>query len=157
MRVSLPYLLRLALAAALALLFQSATVVQGQQPSFNCATDTHPDERTICTSSVLSQLDRQMDALYNAARESVDGERQLLLRDAQRNWLRQRAACGANANCIAGLYRTRIAQLQTMLAGPTLGPPLPGPPSSPPPTTGTPAPPPAGGGGDACAVFPTLC
>jgi S1-C subfamily serine protease len=98
-------------------------VVHGQQPSFNCTTDTRPDERTICASAALSQFDRQLSNLYVAARDGLDAAQQILLRDAQRNWLRQRAACGANANCIASLYRARISQFQAMLAGTPSGEP----------------------------------
>jgi uncharacterized protein len=136
--------------AALSFLSLSfVTDVRSQQPSFNCITDRGPDERTICASVALSQLDRQLDALYTAVRVGFDADHQILLRDTQRIWLQLRAACGTNANCIAGLYRTRIARLQTMLAGS---------PEAPPVAAGTPRRPPATGGtGDACDAFPTLC
>ena len=110
---------RASLAAAAFLICSVSFVrdVRGQQPSFNCVTDTGPDERTICASAALSQFDRQLSNLYAAVRDDLDAAQQKLLRDGQRNWLRQRAACGTNANCIAGLYQARISQFQAMLAG----------------------------------------
>jgi uncharacterized protein len=123
--------------------------VHGQQPSFNCKTNTAPDERTICASKVVSQLDRQMDDLYVALRDSLDAGQQALLREAQRSWLRKRAACGTNASCIAALYQARIPQLRALLAG-TTGVPQ-AQPGTPPQT------PSPGGGRDACDAFPTLC
>src|SRR5262245_53729234 len=102
--------------AALFVLFPTAGDAYGQ-PSFSCATDTGPDERTICASPALSQFDRQLNHLYGLVLEALDANRQISLRDAQRNWLRQRAACGTNAGCITGLYQVRISQLQALLAG----------------------------------------
>ena len=48
--------MRRKLIAALFVLLPTAGDVYGQQPSFNCATDTGPDERTICASTALSQI-----------------------------------------------------------------------------------------------------
>jgi uncharacterized protein len=126
-RHSSAYVLRLTLATIAVSFFHPvfATVVYGQQPSFNCLTDSlYPDEGAICANSELSQLDRQMVTLYTAVREPLDAGRQILLRDAQRNWLRQRAACGPSMSCIATLYRKRIAELQTLIAGPPAAPPV---------------------------------
>lgn len=109
--------MRRKLIAALFVLLPTAGDVYGQQPSFNCATDTGPDERTICASTALSQYDRQLNHLYGVVREGLDANRQIWLRDAQRNWLRQRTACGTNAGCLAGLYQARISQLQALLTG----------------------------------------
>jgi len=122
---------------------------RGEQPSFNCKTDTAPDESTICASSALSQLDRQLNDLFVAVRDGLDANQQIQLRDAERIWLRQRAACGRNASCIAGLYQARIGQLRSIIAG------APGVPQAP---IGTPVRPPVSSGtGDACDAFPTLC
>jgi uncharacterized protein len=116
------------------------------QPSFDCRTNTGPDESTICASPQLSQLDRQLSNVYLTVRDRLDARQQIVLRDAQRAWLRQRAACGMNTNCIAAAYRARIPQLQAIMgdapAAPTASPPR------------VPAP---SGPSDACDRFPTLC
>jgi len=46
----------------------------GQQPSFNCMTNTGPDERTICAGAALSQFDRQLGNLYVYVRSSRGGQ-----------------------------------------------------------------------------------
>jgi uncharacterized protein len=124
-----------------------------QQPSFNCATNRAPDEVTICGSVALSQMDRQLSDLYFTLRDGLAVSQQLALRDSQRGWLRLRAACGFDANCISRLYQQRIPQFRAILAGP---PPVQSTPSTPTAPVGTR---PSSGGGtrDACDAFPTLC
>ena len=82
-----------ALAAAL-ISFTFVPEVHAQGPSFNCVTDTRPDERTVCASAALSQLDRQLSTLYFAVRDGLDAGQQAVLRDGQRNWIRERQSCG---------------------------------------------------------------
>ena len=120
---------------------------RSQQPGFDCATNTAPDERTICASAELSRLDRQLNDLYVAVRDGLDAGQQILLRDTQRLWLRQRAACGRDPSCIAALYQARIPQLRAILAGTPGVPPAP---------VGS-RPPAIPGARDACDAFPTLC
>jgi uncharacterized protein len=90
----------------------------GQQPSFNCAIDKGPDERTICASFSLSEFDRQLNNLYRNAINNLSAADQIQLREAQRGWLKRRAACSLDAICIEGLYRARIPELQALLALP---------------------------------------
>jgi uncharacterized protein len=127
---------------------------QSQQPSFNCATDHGPDEVTICSNFALAQLDRQLNDLYVAVRDRLDLTQQQALRDTQRFWLRQRAACGRDVSCITRLYQQRIPQLSALAAAPSPTPsqtPVPAfTPSRPTPGTGQ-------GSKDACDMFPTLC
>lgn len=104
---------------------------RAQQPSFNCSTSTASDERTICASTALSQLDRQMSDLYSAVLSRLDAIAQATLREAQRSWLRERAACATNASCITALYQTRISQLRGMLANAQPRPPGPAAPGEP--------------------------
>ena len=138
-----------ALAAALICSFTFVPEVRAQGPSFNCVTDTRPVERTVCASAALSQLDRQLSTLYFAVRDGLDAGQQAVLRDGQRNWIRERQSCGANAACISALYQRRISQLQQMMAGRPAVTPAP---------DASPARPPASGGTrDACDAFPTLC
>jgi uncharacterized protein len=118
----------------------------GAQPSFDCVTNTAPDERTICANSGLAELDIQASSLYFSLRDTLGAPQKILLRDAQRYWLKRRAACGANASCIARLYRARIPELNAMLAGTPSGRSSSG--------GGTPLP---SGTPEACNFFPTLC
>jgi uncharacterized protein YecT (DUF1311 family) len=134
-----------------------------QQPGFDCVTNRAPDEVTICSNFALAQLDRQLTDLYAAARERLDASQQVALRDKQRLWLRQRAACGRDVGCMTRLYQERIPQLSALIVrldtpsapvqpptvppqGPALTRPSPGPGQGP-----------AQGTRDACDMFPTLC
>jgi uncharacterized protein len=145
------------IALGLAVLFTAHAVAvpnaRSAQPSFDCATNTRLDERTICASAVLSELDVRMSGLYFMLRDALPAPQQALLQEAQRYWLKRRAACSGNANCIAGLYRARIPQLNAVLAG---APPGGTPSSGPSPGGKLPLPPPPGIP-DACVVWRTLC
>ena len=81
-------------------------------PSFDCRSNTAPDERAICANAMLSRLDRQLAAAYAAARSSLDAAGQTELRQAQRAWLRARADCGAQVSCLTVRYTERLEQLQ---------------------------------------------
>jgi uncharacterized protein YecT (DUF1311 family) len=82
-------------------------------PSFDCSKARTPDELEICRNGMLASLDRQLDGLYAAVRDRSNGDRQIALRDEQRSWLRQRAACLSNDTCLLDTYRSRIAQLRS--------------------------------------------
>jgi uncharacterized protein len=141
-------------AAVIAISFSYADAARSQQqPSFNCANNRAPNEVAICNNIALSQLDRQLSDLFVTVRDGLDLNQQAALRDTQRNWLRQRAACGADTGCIGRLYRQRIPQLRAMLAGSAAPPTVP---VGPPPPVGT-RPSPGSGTRDACDTFPTLC
>jgi uncharacterized protein YecT (DUF1311 family) len=82
-------------------------------PSFDCSKARTPDELEICRNGLLASLDRQLNIMYTAVRDRSNGDRQIALRDEQRSWLRQRAACLGNDACLLDTYRSRIAQLRS--------------------------------------------
>lgn len=87
---------------------QSPTaVVSG--PSFDCSKVSDSTDLTICSNDELSQLDRQMAALYVARAQSTDDT---TMRDKQRAWLHDRNQCGADVPCLRQEYAARIQQLQ---------------------------------------------
>ena len=57
-----------------------------------------------------------MAALYDAAREDMNVVQQTALKEEQRGWLKERAACGSNERCIANAMRSRIARLRQQVA-----------------------------------------
>jgi uncharacterized protein len=75
-------------------------------PSFPCARASLAVEHTICNSSVLAALDRELSTLY----VQRSGSRSVL--NAQSSWLNRRNACGTNENCVEQRYHERIAELQ---------------------------------------------
>ena len=104
--------LRLAVAAAgLFLLAGSA-----EAASFNCAKAAQPDEKAICKSRSLSELDVQMATLYGVRMKlpmlmGAHGAAQ----DEQHAFLVDRATCGADAACIGAAYQQRIDELNQIL------------------------------------------
>ncbi len=101
------------LAAALGALTPSGAAAQ----SFNCGTNTAPDEQAICGNHSLAQLDVKMATLYDVATHlSAMGARGDL-QDQQRAWLARRQLCGADVGCIRTAYTTRIDALEAYLKG----------------------------------------
>ena len=104
--------LRFAIAAAgLFLLAGSA-----EAASFNCAKAAQPDEKAICKSRSLSELDVQMATLYGVRMKlpMLMGARGAA-QDEQHAFLMHRATCGADAACIGAAYQQRIDELNQIL------------------------------------------
>ena len=80
----------------------------GMGPSFDCAKAGTPTERAICTSPVLSSLDRALTDAWSSRRQR-DGSGELLAE--QRRWIAKRDACGSNAACLERSMRDRVEVL----------------------------------------------
>jgi uncharacterized protein YecT (DUF1311 family) len=80
-------------------------------PSFDCATHFGEDEMAVCRDANLAMLDRRLSELYDRIFRSLPASRAIALRDEQRSWLRQRAACRSDVSCLNGAYSARITQL----------------------------------------------
>ena len=80
--------------------------------SFNCTKAAKPDEKAICDSTKLSDLDVEMATLYRVRMEipMLMGARGAA-QDDQRAFLTKRGKCGANVSCIQAAYTARIATL----------------------------------------------
>jgi uncharacterized protein len=76
--------------------------------SFNCNRASTCTENVICDTPQLSSLDSRMNRLYNELQNmsTKRGARRLLA--SQRDWLDSRDTCGCNANCLVGMYNSRI-------------------------------------------------
>jgi uncharacterized protein len=95
-------------------------------PSFDCAEAAAPIETLICADTTLADLDRVLAETYRSALATRVGEAQLLLREEQRAWARNRSVtCGIEdrpagedaAGCLVALYRARIAELRPGTTG----------------------------------------
>ena len=82
-----------------------------QAPSFNCATDTHPDERAICSNAELSQLDNIANAGYEYVRR-IYGTR--YSKSVTLPLLHARQACGSNIICIKEQQLAAIQKFQSL-------------------------------------------
>ena len=87
-------------------------VVTGRGPSFDCARASTATETAICSSGILSDLDRRLSSAY-APLKAQPG-----VAEAQRAWIRQRDTCGSSAVCIEQAYSTRLAALSAALPTP---------------------------------------
>jgi uncharacterized protein len=70
----------------------------------------------ICSSRPLSQLDREMAALYYDQMARADERRRDLLRRTRDAFLVRRDRCGG-AGCIASVYEDRIAEIRRISRG----------------------------------------
>lgn len=82
------------------------------QPSFDCARAGTSTEIAICSNPDVAHLDGLMADLYYALRSRLTRPQQATLTRQQREWLRLRDACGADAGCLVSAYEFRIYQLQ---------------------------------------------
>ncbi|AYA41725.1 hypothetical protein HZS38_15420 [Xenorhabdus nematophila] len=82
--------------------------------SFNCAKAQLPDEKAICSSPKLNDLDVEMSVKYHFLRGlfamGVSGE----MYDNQTAWLKQRKKCKGDTACLLQSYHQRIKQLDTL-------------------------------------------
>jgi hypothetical protein len=106
--------MRLPLCLALALL--GAAAGAGAQageptgPSFSCAKATAPDEKAICASDKLSELDRVLSAGYTLMLGRIGKNATHLVHLPH---LRARQACGDDALCI---FQQQVAELPAFVA-----------------------------------------
>ncbi|MFG1480843.1 lysozyme inhibitor LprI family protein [Xanthobacter sp. V4C-4] len=84
--------------------------------SFDCATAGAADEKAVCASCALEQLDVKMSTLYGVITKLVAMGQRGAIQEAQRAWLARRALCGTDASCLDQAYRARIGELETELA-----------------------------------------
>jgi hypothetical protein len=85
-------------------------------PSFNCGHARLPSEQMICASRPLSQLDREMAALYYDQMARADERRRELLRRTRDGFLIRRDRC-SEAGCLASVYEDRIAEIRRISRG----------------------------------------
>ena len=83
----------------------------------NCAAARSPTEHAICRHYALGQLEARMATLYEWTTSLVAMGQRGDIQDAQRAFIKRRAACGAKVSCIRRAYDARIAQLQAVMKG----------------------------------------
>jgi uncharacterized protein len=72
-------------------------------------------EKAICGNYGLGQLEARMATLYQWSTAFVGMGQRGEMQDAQRGFLKQRDACGADLGCLRRIYEARIGQLQTVM------------------------------------------
>ncbi len=81
-------------------------------PSFNCQEDQGQTEQVICNNAALARLDVELSELYFRSFGRASRDDGVRLQKAQREWLKQRNACAADAPCIRKSYEQRIKELK---------------------------------------------
>ena len=84
--------------------------------SFDCRKARTADEVAVCSDPLLSELDEIMADFYRRLRhytQNFDNAMglQAQLVDEARDFLRRRADCGDDRDCLEQAYRTRILEL----------------------------------------------
>lgn len=97
------------------LLLLAGTAGGASAASFDCKAAQAPDEKTICSSLALNDLDVRMATLYEVASHLVAMGQRGMMQDAQRDFLKTRAACTINKICIGNAYKARIGQIEAVL------------------------------------------
>lgn len=80
------------------------------QASFACGKARGASEQAICASATLASYDRSVAAAYRFAQERA-GDGAPTIRQAQRDWIATRNACGSDADCLGKSMRERLDQL----------------------------------------------
>jgi len=96
----------------LAVLGVFALPQSAQAQSFNCRFARAADEIMICRDERLSRLDERMSSLFFRVREDLGRRGARDLEEDQERFLRRRARCGPNPDCIEDVYRRRIDELR---------------------------------------------
>ena len=116
--------------AALVLASVSALPASANPPSFNCAKATYPDERAICSSAELSQLDNVVVAGYEYVRTKYGDQ---YAKSINAPLFQARRACAADVACIKEQQLAAIKKFESLgapinalpVAGTTNPPPTP--------------------------------
>lgn len=80
-------------------------------PSFDCGKATSPTEKTICGSFNLAAWDRSVGLAFRQALDRLPRDRQVQVRRDQKEWVKKRDACGANADCVDDEQWRRVEEL----------------------------------------------
>lgn len=120
--------IKFSVAFAIFLIFSNAMAADEpetkQTPSFDCSKAKTKLEKSICSYSYLSYLDKRMAFYFQEAKKSLpDKEKQSLLQD-QRMWLSERSKRCTDSLCLVDLYRDRNWQLLQKTIKPNGQPPI---------------------------------
>ncbi|WP_425996422.1 lysozyme inhibitor LprI family protein [Caulobacter sp. DWR1-3-2b1] len=80
--------------------------------SFDCKKARAADEKAICAERALNDKDVRMTELYGINKRTLAMGGRGALQDQQRDWLRDRKACGSNKACLNRAYDRRLGDLE---------------------------------------------
>ncbi len=85
-----------------------AMLTTAQAASFDCAKTVTEVEKIVCADAELQKLDEELSAAYRTALQ--DTNQANTIRQAQKQWLRERNGC-AEATCVKAAYQARLSAL----------------------------------------------
>ena len=94
----------------IAILLPCNALAQG--PSFDCRRAGTSTEIAICNSQHLSNLDRDIAALFADLNRVLNGAQRDFVINEQRRWLARRDACGSDRSCISDWSERRVRELE---------------------------------------------
>ncbi len=97
---------------AFAACFAALSMQAARAASFDCGQAKQPDERAICASRQLSEMDVEMAVRYDTLTGLVAMGTRGDMQDEQRAWLHERAACRGERRCLRASYTKRIDALK---------------------------------------------
>ncbi len=80
--------------------------------SFDCSKAEAADEKAVCADRQLNDQDVEMAVLYTQLKPLLGMGARGDMEDEQAAWLKRRAACGADQDCLGKAYQERIQQLR---------------------------------------------
>jgi uncharacterized protein YecT (DUF1311 family) len=83
------------------------------KPGFDCRLASSKVESWICDNEELSQVDVELNIIYNAVRKPIGSEDQKRLENEESIWVADRNTC-SNFDCIKKHYDDRISTLKTI-------------------------------------------
>jgi uncharacterized protein len=84
--------------------------------SFDCSRARLPDEKAVCASRRLSEMDVEMSVRFQMLTGLVAMGTRGDMGEEQQTWLKSRHACGASHACLLALYQQRIDRLKEQYA-----------------------------------------
>jgi uncharacterized protein len=83
---------------------------------FDCAKARSPDEKAVCASRPLSEMDVEMSVRFSTLTGLVAMGARGDMQDEQLTFLSERRNCRADKRCLTSLYKARIAVLKRQYA-----------------------------------------
>jgi uncharacterized protein YecT (DUF1311 family) len=84
------------------------------KPGFDCRLASSNVESWICDNEELSQVDAELNIIYNTVRKPIGSEDRKRLEDEESIWVADRNTC-SNFDCIKKHYDDRISTLKTIV------------------------------------------
>jgi uncharacterized protein len=106
---------RIAMTVAAMTIVVSSTASAADYAPIDCTKAKSPAQTAICRSYPLGQAEARMATLFGISMSLVAMGQRGDIGDAQKEWLKVREACGADAGCLAEAYRKRIATLNSVI------------------------------------------